>query len=249
MTETNASIEDYKRALIDISELLERAVQEFVSSASNDVRSDLLRRSALRVMQTADAIGLLSTGHFSEEIRCLNRSLAETVINAAYLQRASSSEVEHYTKSDSQSMAKTALRANSVVSRLIKLDPEEQVEMRRLSAQPTQDPWDGKSLMQRARAVDSEQAFGHHMETLFLIVYEASHYYVHNTFTPIMKSSEWDRGRSTMSLEARNEDVVGSLLPSIWCVFSLAMYVCEQFNLTATSELADFNERLGKLAS
>jgi len=87
------------------------------------------------------------------------------------------------------------------------------------------------------------------METLFLIVYEASHYYVHNTFTPIMKSSDWDRGRSKVSLEARNEDIVVSLSQSIWCVFSLAIYVCEQFQLTVTSELADFNERLSKLAS
>lgn len=169
------------------SEFLAKMIDQFPDGSELSVRKILLIASVLKLRQMARAVDLLGAHGFVEEIQILGRTMAEIVINSAYLQTAPDEEVTRFVHFDTQSMYKHANQLRPHVTR--KLSPEEEAKIetavaaaRSLTGKGDDKPsWSNRQLVQRGEYSDKATGLDL-MEKLARTAYAYGHSAVHGTY-------------------------------------------------------------------
>ena len=160
----------------------------------NDDRMEILLAATVRAVNSSRAIQLLYVDRpYSEEMHILLRSLAEMVINAAYLQMAPEEELESYRRFDSIMLSKAMRLANELIPGCIDSIPEEtrmafekhaDEVTQAISSTASKTSWTKKDLHSRAGKVDEVLGTGI-VQFLSRIVYPHGHAYIHGNFSSL----------------------------------------------------------------
>jgi hypothetical protein len=153
-----------------------------------DMRLLILLASLLKVRKQAQACALLAKDFMMEEISAITRTMAEVVVNAAYLQFADDEEIDRFHNFDTQSLYKLSERLRPITTR--ELTPEKEAELQRIVSETrmlTQltdkaPSWSRQNptLIARAEFVESKIADSF-MPGLVLTAYNWGHRAVHGT--------------------------------------------------------------------
>jgi Family of unknown function (DUF5677) len=159
-----------------------------------DARMEILLAATVRTVNSSRAIQLLYTDRpYSEEMHTLLRSLAEMVINAAYLQVAPEEELESYRQNDSIMLSKAMRLANDLIPGCIESIPKTTREAfevhadeirQSTSGTASKTSWTKKDLHSRASAVDKVLGTTI-LQFLSRIVFPQGHSYTHGSFSSL----------------------------------------------------------------
>jgi hypothetical protein len=226
--------------------LLTRFYGLAITQRGPSVRLILLFASVLKVERMGRAAQLLAGEGFAEEIRALNRTLAEVTINAAYLQNAEDEEVDRFQHFDTQSVFRHANRLRPHAT--AKSSPEEQKKIqavadhaRTLTGRKDNDPsWSKRTLLQRAEFSDGITQLDL-MVKLTLTSYAYGHCAIHGTYDALdfFTAAVINDGTKAPLLEERQEMLSLALFSVNFTLSVMCLYLNSFFRLGAEREIVD----------
>ena len=160
--------------------------REVLSSSAPDERLLLLLATLLKLRKQARACLLLAQEFMVEEILVTTRTMAEVIVNAAYLQFADGAELARFHRFDTQSLYRHSEKLRPITSRELTVEQEEELqrfvaEARGLTQLPDKaQSWSRTHLISRAECVEKKMA-GSFMPALVLTAYSWAHRAVHGT--------------------------------------------------------------------
>ena len=240
-----AQVRGLSRLLVDQATIL--ATEPHPES---QLRHAVLIHSALRVARSGEAQVSLSVDLYAEEIQCLNRTLAEMCINAAYLQFASVAELDSYLRYDSAALAGTILRMSSEMPKSFRFSAVEESKVRKLASQKPGGAfhgWSAKTPILRARAVDKHCSADALMTPIALFVYEGTHTHVHGTASSVAKVGDWLLQGGDKSDTSRIEATTSALNAAAVCLLSLCIFIDGRYQLGSKAKIEDLKVNLSKL--
>ncbi len=161
---------------------------EVLSCSAPDERLLILLATLLKLRKQARACLILAQEFMVEEILTTTRTMAEVIVNAAYLQFADDAELTRFHQFDAQSLYKHSERLRPITSR--KITTGQEAELQKLVAEArslTQlndkaNSWSRThpTLISRAEYVD-ERMLDSSLPALVLTAYNWAHRAVHGT--------------------------------------------------------------------
>jgi Family of unknown function (DUF5677) len=233
-----------------------------VSKRLPDDRIEILACSVVKAIRNIDVSQLLFRGLYTEEMSVLIRTLAEMVINSAYLQIADDNEVKRFYNFDRVAINTTVTRYHRVAGdgETIPETLTESIGQKASAAliagglRLSDTEWSQKNVFQRASAVD--QSRGNDSFKKFTnSIYQHGHIYTHSTYFSLVFYREMLRTGVAPMDESRMQQGNNLLFGVGTCVSTLARFMNDHFALSYDRMIVDLTFKLdeavkhGKLKS
>jgi hypothetical protein len=239
----------YQKVGRELSALLRTMAAALGPHPDSKPRHAILIRSILRGMRANDAQVLLSDGCFAEEMHGINRTIAEVVINGAYLQIAPETELDKYQRYDVSAAARTIQRMNSSMPQTHRLSADDSNAVRQLlTGAAMDDGWSSLTVMQRAREVDKFCGV-ELMTPMVLFVYNHGHSHIHGTASSIESVSSWMINGANENDPDRLRATTAALCGAYNCLFNLVAFVQGGCQVGFKDEIERLKQRLEDLSS
>jgi hypothetical protein len=190
------------------------------------------------------AVQLLAGHAYVEEIRAIGRTMAEVVVNAAYLQNAEDEEIDRFRHFDTQSSYKHAKKLELRVTTQLSAEENKKIEAvadhaRSLTGRKDSDPsWSKRTLMQRAEHTDLITRLNL-ISLLVLTSYAYGHSAIHGTFDALDPFISSINSNQLLTPANRQEELSVSLSSVNFSLSVMCLFLNSMFHLDLDSAITD----------
>lgn len=208
------------------------------------VRAKYLYASVLKILRMGRAVEHVAKGAYAEEVRAMSRTMAEVVINAAYLQEAEEKELSRFEHFDTQSAYRHAERLRPLTGRTLPVSDQHKIDTvvaqaRLRTGRKDSDPtWSSRNVTQRAEYTDKTTKLNL-MVPLVRTAYVYGHSAVHGTYDSLAPFIAGMEDAETFSFENRQGELIIAIGSINFVLSTMGFYLNSRFSLGVENHILD----------